>query len=97
MHVLCCREALTVMRFYTLEEIARELHIAPATARNRLTLGQPMPPSIRIGRRRLFPVDEFERWIASQMTRSEAGEMSPAEPPPLPDIALSRCTSTRES
>lgn len=96
MHVLCCREALTVTRFYTLEEIARELHIAPATARNRLTLGQPMPPSIRIGRRRLFPVDEFERWIALQMTRADAGEASPTEPSSLPDIALSRCTSTRE-
>ena len=84
-------------RFYTLEEIARELHIAPATARNRLTLGQPMPPSIRIGRRRLFPVDEFERWIASQMMPSEAGEPSPTEAPSLQDTALSRRTSTRES
>nr|WP_105512048.1 helix-turn-helix domain-containing protein [Paraburkholderia sp. BL21I4N1] len=62
---------MTSMRFYTLEEIARELHIAPATARNRLTLGQPMPPSIRIGRRRLFPSDEYEKWIASQLTRSD--------------------------
>lgn len=59
---------MTTRRFYTLEEIARELHIAPATARNRLTLGLPMPPSIRVGRRRLFPVDEYERWIASQLT-----------------------------
>lgn len=84
-------------RFYTLEEIARELHIAPATARNRLTLGQPMPPSIRIGRRRLFPVDEFERWIASQMTRSDSEETSSTEALPLPDIGVSRYTSTRES
>ncbi|QXE07207.1 helix-turn-helix domain-containing protein [Paraburkholderia sprentiae WSM5005] len=61
---------MTSRRFYTLEEIARELHIAPATARNRLTLGLPMPPSIRVGRRRLFPVDEYERWIASQLTHS---------------------------
>ncbi|MGF6976157.1 hypothetical protein QFZ94_004607 [Paraburkholderia sp. JPY465] len=82
-------------RFYTLEEIAHELHIAPATARNRLTLRQPMPPSIRIGRRRLFPVDGFERWIASQMTQSDAGETSPADE--VPDISVSRCTSTRES
>ncbi len=57
-------------RFYTLEEIARELHIAAATARNRLTLGLAMPPSIRVGRRRLFPVDEYEKWIASQLTHS---------------------------
>ncbi|CAM2187697.1 Helix-turn-helix protein [Paraburkholderia sacchari] len=61
-------------RFYTLEEIARELHIAPATARNRLTLGLPMPPSIRVGRRRLFPLDEYEKWIASQLTLSGRGE-----------------------
>ncbi len=61
-------------RFYTLEEIARELHIAPATARNRLTLGLPMPPSIRVGRRRLFPVDEYEKWIASQLMHSGEGE-----------------------
>ncbi|PMS32653.1 hypothetical protein B0G57_12529 [Trinickia symbiotica] len=65
---------MTSRRFYTLEEIARELHIAPATARNRLTLGLPMPPSIRVGRRRLFPVDEYEKWIASQLTRSGSSD-----------------------
>ncbi|MEM5386412.1 DNA-binding protein [Paraburkholderia phymatum] len=65
---------MTSGRFYTLEEIARELHIAPATARNRLTLGLPMPPSIRVGRRRLFPADEYEKWIASQLTRSDGGD-----------------------
>lgn len=61
-------------RFYTLEEIAGELHITPATARNRLTLRLPMPPSIRVGRRRLFPVDEYEKWIASQLTHSGEGD-----------------------
>ncbi|CAM2175305.1 Helix-turn-helix domain-containing protein [Burkholderia orbicola] len=65
---------MTSRRFYTLEEIARELHIAPATARNRLTLGLPMPPSIRVGRRRLFPVDEYEKWIVSQLTRSDSSD-----------------------
>ncbi|TCG07867.1 DNA-binding protein [Paraburkholderia steynii] len=65
---------MTSRRFYTLEEIARELHIAPATARNRLTLGLPMPPSIRVGRRRLFPVDEYEKWIASQLMHSGGNE-----------------------
>ncbi|MEM5455775.1 DNA-binding protein [Paraburkholderia phytofirmans] len=65
---------MTSRRFYTLEEIAHELHIAPATARNRLTLGLPMPPSIRVGRRRLFPVDQYEKWIASQLTHSSGNE-----------------------
>ncbi|REG58598.1 hypothetical protein B0G80_1257 [Paraburkholderia sp. BL6669N2] len=65
---------MTSRRFYTLEEIARELHIAPATARNRLTLGLPMPPSIRVGRRRLFPAVEYEKWIASQLTHSGGNE-----------------------
>lgn len=51
------------MKFYTLEEISNELHISPGTARNRLALGKDMPPSIRVGRRRLFPVSEFEKWI----------------------------------
>ncbi|WP_288829466.1 helix-turn-helix domain-containing protein [uncultured Paraburkholderia sp.] len=86
-----------VTRFYTLEEIARELHIAPATARNRLTLGQPMPPSMRIGRRRLFPVEEFERWIASQMIRPDDGEASPSAGQRAARISVARCNSTRES
>ncbi len=51
------------MKFYTLEDIAAELHIRPGTARNRLALGQDMPPSIRVGRRWLFPVSEFEKWV----------------------------------
>ena len=52
------------MKFYTLEDISAELHIRPGTARNRLALGQDMPPSIKVGRRRLFPVSEFEKWVA---------------------------------
>lgn len=51
------------MKFYTLEEISNELHISPGTARNRLALGKDMPPSIRVGRRRLFPISEFEKWV----------------------------------
>jgi hypothetical protein len=33
-----------------------------------------MPPSIRVGRRRLFPVDEYEKWIASQLMRSDGSD-----------------------
>jgi hypothetical protein len=51
------------VKFYTLEEISNELHISPGTARNRLAMGKDMPPSIRVGRRRLFPISEFEKWV----------------------------------
>lgn len=51
------------MKFYTLEKVSDELHISPGTARNRLATGKDMPPSIRVGRRRLFPVAEFEKWV----------------------------------
>ena len=73
------------MRFYTLEDIANELHIRPGTARNRLALGQGMPPSIRIGRRRLFPVSEYEHWVARVIAPlKEAGRKDafPASGPP---------------
>jgi hypothetical protein len=53
------------MGFYTLEKISIELHISPGTARNRLALGKDMPPSVRIGRRRLFPIDAYEKWVAA--------------------------------
>lgn len=52
------------MKFYTLEDISNELHISPGTARNRLSTGKDMPPSIRVGRRRLFPIGEFDKWVA---------------------------------
>ncbi len=52
------------MKCYTLEDIAAELHILPGTARNRLMLGQDRPPSIKVGWRRLFPVTEFDKWVA---------------------------------
>lgn len=47
-----------------MEEVSNELHISPGTARNRLAMGKDMPPSIRVGRRRLFPIVEFEKWVA---------------------------------
>ena len=51
--------------YLSLEEVSRRLHISPATVRNRLSRRDPMPPSIKIGRRRLFPEDKFELWMES--------------------------------
>ncbi|WP_373873642.1 helix-turn-helix domain-containing protein [Pseudomonas pseudonitroreducens] len=42
------------------------LRISEHTARNRLSMGLPMPPSFRVGRRRLFLKQEVERWLAAQ-------------------------------
>lgn len=50
----------------TLTEVSQILKISEHTARNRLSLGLPMPPSFRVGRRRLFLKREVERWLAEQ-------------------------------
>ncbi|RTL47600.1 MAG: DNA-binding protein [Rhodocyclaceae bacterium] len=47
----------------TLAEVSRLLKISEHTARNRLSLGLPMPPSFRVGRRRLFLCSEVKRWL----------------------------------
>ncbi len=52
-------------KYLTIEELSKKLRIAPGTARNRLANSRPMPPSIKAGRRRLFPEDEFEKWMDS--------------------------------
>ena len=49
--------------FYTIAEMAELLRVHPGTIRNRLWLrANSLPPSMRIGRRRLFPLAEYEAW-----------------------------------
>jgi hypothetical protein len=49
--------------FYTVEEIAELLRVRPGTVRNRLSYrSRDLPPSIVIGRRRLFPLAGYETW-----------------------------------
>ena len=55
-----------------LEEVCALLKISPKTGRNRLFLGLAMPPSFRVGRRRLFLASEVEVWLQGQ-----AGMVSP--------------------
>lgn len=57
--------------YLTIEEMAKLLHISPGTARNRLSRGEPMPPSIKIGRRRLFPVNELDKWLTTRLTSND--------------------------
>lgn len=58
-------------RYLTLDEISRRLHMAPGTARNRICRQDPMPPSVRIGRRRLFPEDQFNQWMFERQQQDQ--------------------------
>lgn len=51
----------------TIEEIAQILRMSIGTARNRLSRGDEMPPSLRVGRRRLFPEQSLYRWCARRL------------------------------
>jgi DNA-binding transcriptional MerR regulator len=49
--------------FYTIDEVADLLRVRPGTIRNRLWRGDAtLPPSVRNGRRRLFPVVGYADW-----------------------------------
>lgn len=54
----------------TLPEISKILRISDHTARNRLSMGMAMPPSFRVGKRRLFIKTEVEKWLEAQMAAS---------------------------
>jgi Helix-turn-helix domain len=48
----------------TLDEVCENvLRISAQTGRNRLSRGLPMPPSFRVGRRRLFLVADVDHWL----------------------------------
>lgn len=54
--------------FYTVDEVAELLRIRPGTVRNRLLYRKrELPPSIVIGRRRLFPLSDYEVWIKQRL------------------------------
>jgi hypothetical protein len=55
--------------FYTIEEMAELLRVRPGPVRNRLWRGDTtLPPSVRNGRRRLFPVAAYAAWKARLAT-----------------------------
>jgi len=58
--------------FYTVEEIRGLLRIRPGTVRNRLSRrAGGLPPSIVNGRRRLFPLGDYERWKQERLLRRQ--------------------------
>ncbi|MBK7044547.1 MAG: helix-turn-helix domain-containing protein [Rhodanobacteraceae bacterium] len=60
-------------KLYTIEEVAEKLRVTPAAVRARLILRpREIPPSILIGRRRLFPESRYREWLAT-LVDSPAG------------------------
>lgn len=49
--------------YLTVDELSKKLRMAKGTIYNRLSAGKSLPDSVQIGRRRLFPVKEFELWM----------------------------------
>ncbi|AFJ02568.1 putative transcriptional regulator [Methylophaga frappieri] len=60
------------IKLLTVPELAEILHMTAATIRNRLSRGEPMPPSIKVGHRRLFPERELNDWIMSKIDSIES-------------------------
>lgn len=56
---------------FTIDELAEFLHMDVGTVRNRLSRGEPMPPSIKVGRRRLFPSSELEKWLMTKLVSND--------------------------
>jgi hypothetical protein len=67
--------------FYTVEEMAALLRVQTSAIRNRLSKQDAtLPPSLRVGGRRLFPALGYEAWKAQLL----APYASPPPSPPLP-------------
>jgi predicted DNA-binding transcriptional regulator AlpA len=59
---------MTQKDFLTVEEIAELLRVTASSVRNRLSRDDPtLPPSLRVGGRRLFTVSGYERWIKNMV------------------------------
>lgn len=55
----------------TVTELADFLHMDVGTIRNRLSRGDPMPPSCSVGRRRLFPRGELDAWLKERLVSND--------------------------
>jgi excisionase family DNA binding protein len=57
---------------YTIQELANTLRLQPGTVRNKLSRGEDLPRSVRVGRRRLFPEEAVEAWLQARKARQDA-------------------------
>lgn len=66
--------------FYTVDEVAALLRVQVSAVRNRLSRRDPtLPPSLRVGGRRLFPVAAYEAWKGQLLAPASATLTAPAE------------------
>ena len=56
----------------TTEQVAARLRITPGAVRA-LTFRGTGPPSVKVGKRRLYPRPEFDRWLEDGLLRKMAG------------------------
>lgn len=66
-------EAMDTM---TLPQISALLKISVSTARTRVRVGKPMPPSFRAGQRRLFLTSEVQKWLIAQTSGTSGKDQS---------------------
>lgn len=76
----------------TISDVSKLLHITEESARNRISAGQAMPPSFRVGRRRLFLRVDVEQWVAERITRPPSPAAAGASP--MTPAVSSASTST---
>ncbi|TAK93501.1 MAG: DNA-binding protein [Aquabacterium sp.] len=73
---------MTQKDFFTVEEIAELLRVTVSSVRNRLSRGDPtLPPSLRVGGRRLFPVAAYQKWIKHMVEPQDCDQASSPPPP----------------
>jgi len=53
-------------RLITINELAHALRLTPGTIRNKLARGADLPPSLRVGRRRLFSQEQVDGWLKAR-------------------------------
>lgn len=59
-----------VMIWISIEELASELCLSKRTLQNRLSDGSSMPPSYKLGKRRMFLRSEVDTWILNSRVGS---------------------------
>lgn len=61
-------------KYLTYEQAADLLCMSTGGLRNRMSRGEQMPPSIKIGRRRLFPETTLHEWLQAHKSPSVEGQ-----------------------